>query len=278
MIRILSILFIISSLGCGLTTTRRSKETVRAESTKPVVTETSAQVAKSDGPLEYKKAKEPEIANPVITVPSPVAPQRMDRDKGAVSADAALEILKQGNQRYRKGFLRKDGFAAKDRVRLAAGQKPYAVVFSCSDSRVPPEIVFDQKLGEIFVVRTAGQSADYGAIASIEYAIQHLGANLIVVMGHESCGAVRAAHGAFSGGEATSPYLASLIKEIQPRISLFASTPISQGALDESWSNVIGAAKDLMMKSTVIRYAVESGEVKIARSLYHLGSGQVDWK
>lgn len=273
MIRVLSILFIISSLGCGLTTTRRSKEPP-----KQVVTEAPAPAAKNEGPLEYKKAKEPEAPAPVITAPSPITPHRLEREKGPVSAETSLETLKQGNQRYRKGFLRKDGLAAKDRARLATGQKPHAVVFSCSDSRVPPELVFDQKLGDIFVVRTAGQSADYGAIASIEYAIQHLGANLIVVMGHESCGAVRAAHGAFAGGEATSPYIASLVKEIQPRISLFASTPISQGALDESWANVIGAAKDLMAKSTIIRNAVETGEVKIARSLYHLGSGTVEWK
>lgn len=80
---------------------------------------------------------------------------------------------------------------ASDLKRLSTGQKPHTIVLSCSDSRVPPEVLFDQKLGEIFVIRTAGQAIDSSVLASIEYAVSHLGTNLIVVMGHESCGAVK---------------------------------------------------------------------------------------
>lgn len=253
-------------MGCGLSNARK-------EPKKTVVTEAPA-AAKHDSPVEYKTAKDAAPPTPHVTPAAAVS----HREKGPVEADAALELLKQGNQRYRKGGLRKDGATIKDRERLSKGQKPHTIVFSCSDSRVPPELVFDQKLGELFVVRTAGQSADFSAIASIEYAIEHLGANLIVVMGHESCGAVRAAHGAFAGGDAGSPHITALVKDIQPRINLFASTPISQGAMDESWANVIGTAKDLMEKSDIIRHAVATGEVKIARSIYHLSTGQVEWK
>jgi len=236
----------------------------------PVVTE------KNPAPTAEPEAK-PEPVK-VEKKEEPAAHSHSARQKGPIAADEALKLLKSGNQRFQKSQFRKDGALAPDRQRLVLGQKPYAIILSCSDSRVPPEVVFDQKLGEIFVVRTAGQSADFSAIASIEYAVEHLGANLIVVMGHESCGAVKAAHATFTNPPPSSPHLQALIKDIQPRIAIFSSTKISAGALDEGWANVVGAAKDLVEKSQVIREAVQSGEVKIVRSLYHLGTGDVEWQ
>ncbi|OYZ22944.1 MAG: hypothetical protein B7Y39_07275, partial [Bdellovibrio sp. 28-41-41] len=106
------------------------------------------------------------------------------RKVGAISPDKALGWLKNGNTRYSKGTFRKDGASSKDITRLSTGQNPHTIVLSCSDSRVPPEVVFDQKLGEIFVVRTAGEMVDDSVLASIEYGVEHLGANLILVMGH----------------------------------------------------------------------------------------------
>lgn len=111
-------------------------------------------------------------------------PAKSSRQVGSVPAEKALGWLKNGNTRFVRGRFRADGAAGKDRLRLLQGQKPHAVVFSSSDSRVAPEVVFDQKLGEIFVVRTLGLSTGGNVVSSLEYAVQDLGSNLIVIMGH----------------------------------------------------------------------------------------------
>ncbi|MGZ3798075.1 MAG: carbonic anhydrase, partial [Pseudobdellovibrionaceae bacterium] len=140
------------------------------------------------------------------TTPQTPSQSHEKADTG-VNAKTALAWLKNGNTRYLKGTLRKDGQSNKDRERLVTGQKPHTIILSCSDSRVPPEVLFDQKLGEIFVIRTAGEALDNAAIASVEYALEHLGSHLLVVMGHESCGAVKAAFSTLKGEDAGSPAL-----------------------------------------------------------------------
>ena len=200
------------------------------------------------------------------------------REIGPVTAETSLRYLVNGNKRFTGKHFRNDGVSMKDLNKLSSGQKPHAIVLSCSDSRVPPEVVFDQKLGEIFVVRTAGQALDSSAIASIEYAVSHLGSNLIVVMGHESCGAVKAALSTLSGGDAGSPSLNKLVGDIHPRLQRFSRIPASAGVVDESWANVEGVASDLAARSEIIQKAIESGELHVEKALYHLGSGVVDWK
>jgi carbonic anhydrase len=200
------------------------------------------------------------------------------REAGPIDSATALRYLKNGNTRFTHKTFRKDGVSSDDIKKLSTGQKPHTIVLSCSDSRVPPEVLFDQKLGEIFVVRTAGQALDSSVIASIEYAVSHLGSNLIVVMGHESCGAVKAALGTLSGGDAGSPSLNKLVADIHPRLARFSRQPASEGVKVESWSNVEGVATDLAARSEIIQKAIESGQVKIEKALYHLGSGTVDWK
>jgi carbonic anhydrase len=200
------------------------------------------------------------------------------REIGAVGADSSKKFLINGNKRFTTKRFRNDGVSSDDLKKLSSGQKPHAIVLSCSDSRVPPEVVFDQKLGEIFVIRTAGQAIDSSVIASIEYAVAHLGTNLIVVMGHESCGAVKAALSTLSGGDAGSPSLNKLVADIHPRLARFSRIPASAGVINESWSNVNGVASDLAAKSEIIQSAVESGELKIQKALYHLGTGSVEWK
>jgi carbonic anhydrase len=106
--------------------------------------------------------------------------------------DDALARLKEGNARYVKGRLKHPNGAPKRRTEVAQKQKPFAIVLSCADSRVPPELVFDQGIGDLFVVRTAGQAIGDIEFASIEYAVEHLGASMIMVLGHERCGAVKA--------------------------------------------------------------------------------------
>ncbi len=200
------------------------------------------------------------------------------REKGPVSSSESYKELVSGNKRFIDGKNKKTGLTDKDRLKLVSGQKPHAIVLSCSDSRVPPEHVFDQKLGEIFVVRTAGEALDSSAIASIEYAISHLGSNLIVVMGHESCGAVKAALGTLDGGDAGSVWLNKLVKDIHPRLKKFSGLPQSEGVLVESWANVNGVVFDLLDRSEIVSHAVKSGDVEIKKALYHLGSGSVEWR
>ncbi len=200
------------------------------------------------------------------------------RKKGKDSPQSAYTKLLAGHKRYMQMSLRKDGKAIKDRQKLATGQEPHTVILSCSDSRVPPEIIFDQALGEIFVIRTAGQMLDSSSIASIEYAVSHLGTNLIVVMGHESCGAVKAALDTLKGADAGSSWLNKLVGDIHPRVRKFSDLPRSEGVVVESWSNVIGVSEDLRLRSKIIDDAVKSGDVEIKKALYHLGSGNVEWR
>lgn len=200
------------------------------------------------------------------------------RQSGPVSAEKALTVMKKGNERFLTNHLRKDGTDQKTIKRLAEGQKPHTIVLSCSDSRVPPEVVFDQKLGEIFTIRTAGQALDFSAIASIEYAVAHLGTNLIVIMGHESCGAVKAALDTLKGGDAGSVSLNKLVGDLHPRLKRFSELSRTDGVIVESWINVEGVATDLMDRSEMIRKLVESGDIRIQKALYHLSSGTVEWR
>lgn len=201
-----------------------------------------------------------------------------ERKVGEVSSLNALKKLKEGNDRFYNVKVRTDGISPTQRDKLSKGQQPYAIILSCSDSRVPPEIIFDQKLGEIFVIRVAGESLDSSVIGSIEYAVAHLGSNLIVVMGHDSCGAVKAALDTLKGGDAGSSALNKLVADIHPRLERFKNLSRTDDVVVESWVNVEGVAKDLLERSKIVHEAVESGTLKIERALYHLASGKVEWR
>ena len=194
-----------------------------------------------------------------------------------VAPEKALLWLKNGNSRFLKNIVRKDGQSKKDIQRLSQGQKPHTIVLSCSDSRVPPEIVFDQRLGELFVVRTAGQSLDANVLGSIEYAVEHLGARLIVVMGHTSCGAVKAALATKDGGSAGTNNLDKLVSDIHPRVKAFDAKG-SPTLKEESWANAQGVAGDLLSRSSLIKGKVGAGDVLVRTALYDLGSGKVDFQ
>jgi carbonic anhydrase len=193
----------------------------------------------------------------------------------SVDAETSLRWLINGNQRFVRKHFRSDGHLSKDVQRLSSGQSPHAIVLSCSDSRVPPEIVFDQKLGEIFVVRTAGQALGDNVIGSIEYAVEHLGSKLIVVMGHTSCGAVKAALSTMDGQSAGSPALDGLVKDMHPRLERFKGTSPSKHVHKESTTNAQQVAKDLIERSKILKGKVASGELKIVSSIYDLETGNV---
>ncbi|HEY8272559.1 MAG TPA: carbonic anhydrase [Pseudobdellovibrionaceae bacterium] len=237
----------------------------------------------ADKELEELKVpkKNSEITTPAVVSaakPKTVPSKKHSVPRGPVASEKALGWLKNGNIRFVKHSLRNDGDTAKDRARVASSPNPHAIIISCSDSQVPPEIVFDQKLGEIFVIRTAGESLDTAAVASIEYGLEHFGSNLIVVLGHESCEAVKTALATLGGEDAGSPSMNRLMANLRPHLKSFEGKPLSEGTLIEGWANAEGVAKDLIGRSQIVRDALNTGEVKIQTALYHLGSGVVEFK
>lgn len=195
-----------------------------------------------------------------------------------VEPEKALGWLKNGNTRFLNQRLRKDGQSPSEVKRLSAGQKPHTIVLSCSDSRVPPEILFDQKLGEIFVVRTAGESLDAMGIGSIEYALSHLGTRHVLILGHTNCGAVKAACGTLEGGDAGSESLNALVQDIHPRIQEFkGKKEFSKNYVDESWATARGAAVELANKSQIVHNMLKENKIMISTAIYDLETGKVEF-
>lgn len=192
----------------------------------------------------------------------------------SVAPDAALAMLREGNARFVAGrSIHPDQNVAR-RTELAKGQHPYAVVLSCSDSRVPPELVFDAGLGDLFVVRVAGNTADDAAIGSIEYAVEHLGATAIMVLGHAKCGAVSAAVQTAETG-ASPGHLPAVLQPIYPSVAAVKGK--GGDAVDLAVrANVVRVADQLRKAAPVLRERVEAGMLKIVGGRYDLETGRVE--
>ena len=160
------------------------------------------------------------------------------------------------------------------RTALVDGQTPFAAVLSCADSRVPPEIVFHAGLGDLFVVRAAGHVADRSVVASLEYGVEHLHTPLVVVMGHQMCGAVKTALET-PAGQSLGPNLDYLLKAIQPAIARTASVPEAQRLRAAILENVEETINDLLEQSPILRHQAESGPVTLVGAYYELSSGRV---
>jgi len=180
-----------------------------------------------------------------------------------------LDRLKEGNKRYINDELNGDRQDGERRDELTRGQVPWAIILSCADSRVVPELVFDTGIGELFVLRVAGNIANTDTIASIEYAVAHLGTGIIVVMGHESCGAVGAA---LQGGD-NGYNLNHLLSQIEPAKACADSDDINAVVR----KNAELAAGDLYDRSAIISGAVDQEKVQIHSAFYSLKSGKVDF-
>ncbi len=180
--------------------------------------------------------------------------------------------LMEGNRRFVRGSLEPRAVVGL-RERLVQGQQPQTIVLGCADSRVPPEMVFDRTLGELFVVRTAGNIADAVALGSLEYAVEHLRSPLIVVLGHEKCGAVAAA----ATGEAMpSLNLDAIVQRIRPALTdVGTGLQPDERSLAQVEANVHRSAKNLLAESTILRHAVEAGRVTVLKAVYRLGTGEV---
>lgn len=180
-----------------------------------------------------------------------------------------IDRLKSGNLRYQRGENLSENQTTDRRDELTTGQAPWAIVLSCADSRVVPELIFDTGIGELFILRVAGNIANIDTIASIEYAVAHLGTKLILVLGHESCGAVGAA---LAGGD-NGYNLNHLVAQIVPAIHHANSNDVN----DVVRKNAELSAEDLYNRSAILKGAVDSDDLKIVSGFYHLGSGLVDF-
>lgn len=200
-----------------------------------------------------------------------------------VKSAEALNRLTAGNTRFVAGKSTQDRTDIKLRAELAKGQQPFAVIIGCADSRVAPEIVFDQNLGDLFVVRTAGNLVDEFAFASTEYAVQYLGARLIVVLGHERCGAVDAALEAFGGSDtprdrkpAYKPgHIPALLAAIKPAVEATMGTKDRLEAT--TLENVKLMVKKLKETEGPLKALDQKSEIQIVGGYYDLDSGAVTY-
>ncbi|MEW6748309.1 MAG: carbonic anhydrase [Candidatus Micrarchaeota archaeon] len=182
----------------------------------------------------------------------------------------AMDRLMEGNKRFLEDKMVHKTFAAR-REELKGGQKPFATVVCCSDSRMVPEYTFDVGLGDIFTVISAGNVVDAIAIGSIEYAVAHLHTPVVVVLGHEKCGAVTAAYDKHREGNITA-----IMEKIEPAIAGVKRTDDKAADVMKcAEANVKAVIVEIMEKSEITRKAVESGKTKLVGAMYHFSDGSV---
>ncbi|WP_419175973.1 carbonic anhydrase [Desulfosediminicola sp.] len=194
------------------------------------------------------------------------------KQSGRPTAEEVLQILKDGNKRFISGKLEHPNHCEESRKSLAAGQEPIATVLTCADSRVPPVDIFDQGLGDLFVVRVAGNVIGDHSLGSIEYAVKHLHTPVVVVMGHSSCGAISAV----ASGVALEGHIATLGPAIQTAIKNIKE---AEGDLVNNASKEL--ARQISVKiaqsEPIVAELVQNGAVKIVPAYYDLMSGKVEF-
>lgn len=190
--------------------------------------------------------------------------------EAGVNAEKAIQMLIDGNQRFVIEKHANVNMGQMRREELTKGQHPFAIIVSCSDSRVPPELVFDEGLGELFVVRTAGEVVDDVALGSIEYAIEHLGVKLVVVLGHEECGAVKAT---IAGGEVPG-HIVAIANAISPAVDQ-AKKQKGDLLMNSVNANVDLIVAKLNKSEPIIKETIEKDHVKIVGAVYELKTGKV---
>ena len=187
------------------------------------------------------------------------------------NADMALQELKEGNQRFVNGQMQHPGQTPQRRHQLAQFQQPFAVILTCSDSRVLPEVVFDQGLGDLFVIRVAGNIVDAAVLGSIEYAVDHLATPLVVVMGHQSCGAVSATLESLQHHTTPHSNIAALVSAITPAVA------VAEQRRGDLLDNTIRAnaeqSRDAIVNAPEVKGALDSGALKVVSTYYNLDAG-----
>jgi carbonic anhydrase len=196
------------------------------------------------------------------------------KPENVLSPDAALKRLMKGNERYAEGESRRHDFK-REREALVGGQNPFAAILSCADSRIAPEYAFDSGRGDLFVCRVAGNFANEEMIASLEYAVAVLNTPLIMVLGHESCGAIDATINSLRDGTTLPGHLPSIVAAIAPAVKA-----VSQQGGDTLGKairqNVIDNVAKLRAATPILSAAVEQGKLKVVGGIYRLKDGEVD--
>lgn len=188
----------------------------------------------------------------------------------AVKADSALKMLEAGNERFVAGDLQSPNQKPSRRIATENGQKPFAVVVTCSDSRVPPEIIFDRGVGDIFVIRAAGNLLDDYGVGSVEYAVEHLGAKLVMVLGHSKCGAVKAA---LASPDAPGK-IGKITKDLQQAVKYGRELPGDplENAIN---ANVLMIVKQLKESKPIMEEMIKEKGVKVVGGVYDIKTGKV---
>lgn len=209
-------------------------------------------------------------SEPALQAPASAAVATSKAHGGAgLAPEEGLARLKKGNWRFSSAPFTNGKPVADRRAETGQAQHPYAVVVGCADSRTPPELIFDSNLGELFVVRAAGNLlGDYG-LGSIEYAVEHLGCRLIVVLGHERCGAVKAALGA----KDASGHVGALVRDLQGAVTMGRAMP-GDPLQNAIIANAVQVAEQIRRQA---QFGDVAGEVTVITAYYDLDTGVVEW-
>ena len=190
-----------------------------------------------------------------------------------ISSEDALKKLKKGNERFVKFNSKHPDESKARRKEMLKGQHPFVVILSCSDSRVPLELIFDQGLGDLFEIKNAGNVLDEHVIGSIEYAVMHCGVKLVVIMGHQDCGAIAAT----LSGISETKYIQSLEDSIQPAIEDCKCKGLEINSDNVVKAHVMQDINELMEQDLELVKYMKENNVKIVPAYYHLDTGKVDF-
>ena len=214
----------------------------------------------------------------LVAIPALALADGHGETKAGPTADQAIQSLKDGNARFVAGKARHPDQSLARVKELSGGQTPFATILGCSDSRVPPELLFDQGFGDLFIVRVAGNVADPIDLGSVEYAAEHLGVPAIVVLGHHKCGAVKAAAEAAEKGVAVPGNIGAIVSEIAPAVDAARKAPGKEGLVNDAVHlNAKRTAAALVERSPIVKELVEHGRLKIVTAVYDLDTGTIEW-
>ena len=202
------------------------------------------------------------------------APAQVSVESPVANADEALQRLSEGNERYVANKSTDLNESQSRRIELAKGQDPFAMIFSCVDSRVPPELIFDRGLGDLFVIRTAGQVIDNAVLGSLEFGVAELKIPLLMVLGHEKCGAVKATVEAVENNATAEAEINWLVDGIRPAVE--AAKAQSGDLLDNAVKANVSLTVERLKGSSILSEALEKGDLKIIGARYDLDTGIVE--
>ncbi len=201
-------------------------------------------------------------------------PKTPPKPENVISPDAALHRLREGNERYVKGETRRHDFRH-EREALSKGQNPFAAVLSCADSRIAPEYCFDTARGDLFVCRVAGNFASDEMVASLEYAVAVLNTPLILVLGHEACGAVDATIKSIKDGTTLPGHLPSLVDALRPAVEAVQNKP-GDLLTNAIRSNVALNVDKLKSAGPILKSSVDDKKIRVVGGIYELRTGRLE--